>query len=50
MYQPGVFEYSAVRKGGFYFARKRGGDVANEENLIPFNERTESEQRETSQI
>jgi hypothetical protein len=46
MYQPGVFESPAVRKGGFYFARKRGGDVANEENLIPFNERTESEQRE----
>ena len=46
MYQPGVFESPAVRKDGFYFAGKRGGDVANEENLIPFNERTESEQRE----
>ena len=27
----------------------RGGDVANEENLIPFNERTESEQRQIAQ-
>lgn len=28
---------------------KRGGDVSNEKNLIPFNERTESEQREIAQ-
>ena len=27
----------------------RGGDVSNEKNLIPFNKRTESEQREISQ-
>lgn len=28
---------------------ERGGDVSNEKNLIPFNERTESEQREIAQ-
>ena len=28
---------------------KRGGDVSNEKNLIPFNARTESEQREIAQ-
>ena len=28
---------------------KRGGDVPNEKNLIPFNKRTESEQREIAQ-
>ena len=28
---------------------ERGGDVPNEKNLIPFNERTESEQREIAQ-
>lgn len=27
----------------------RGGDVSNEKNLIPFNKRTESEQREIAQ-
>jgi len=26
-------------------SRKRGGDVSNEKNLIPFNQRTEEEQR-----
>lgn len=28
---------------------ERGGDVSNEKNLIPFNERTESEQRKIAQ-
>ena len=28
---------------------ERGGDVSNEKNLIPFDERTESEQREIAQ-
>lgn len=32
-----------------YPDNERGGDVSNEKNLIPFNERTESEQREISQ-
>lgn len=32
-----------------YPDNERGGDVSNEKNLIPFNERTESEQREIAQ-
>lgn len=32
-----------------YPDNERGGDVSNEKNLIPFNERTESEQRVISQ-
>ena len=35
--------------GIFYAQNERGGDVPNEKNLIPFNERTESEQREIAQ-
>ena len=35
--------------GSFYAQNERGGDVPNEQNLIPFNERTESEQREIAQ-
>ena len=31
--------------GRFLFFRKDGGEMPNEKNLIPFNERTESEQR-----
>lgn len=50
MYQPGFFDISAVRRGGFFYdSDKRGGDVSNEKNLIPFNKRTESEQREIAQ-
>lgn len=41
--------FSAVLRGGFYFAHKRGGDVPNEKNLIPFSQRTESEQRQIAQ-
>lgn len=33
----------------FYSEAMRGGDVSNEKNLIPFNKRTESEQREIAQ-
>ena len=32
-----------------YPDNERGGDVSNEKKLIPFNERTESEQREIAQ-
>ena len=32
-----------------YPDNERGGDESNEKNLIPFNERTESEQREIAQ-
>ena len=32
-----------------YPDNERGGDVSNEKNLIPFNERTESEQRQIAQ-
>ena len=40
----------AVLRGGFFYdSDKRGGDVSNEKNLIPFNKRTESEQREIAQ-
>ena len=42
--------FSAVLRGGFLYPDdERGGDVSNEKNLIPFNERTESEQREIAQ-
>ena len=51
MYQPGIpLHISAVLQGGFCFTgTMRGGDVSNEKNLIPFNKRTESEQREIAQ-
>nr|DAR25060.1 MAG TPA: hypothetical protein [Caudoviricetes sp.] len=44
--------HPAQKCAGIFYAlllHKRGGDVPNEKNLIPFNKRTESEQREIAQ-
>ena len=53
MYQPGFFDISAVRRGGFFYdSDKRGGDVPREDgykNLVPNEERTPDELRSITQ-